>query len=391
MKARSNVADSALTQLGNEQDPPNTANPRVATFFARYPDPLGIKDGAYFCVALASMPVRGFGPKVALHIEDGKESIWLDPALMESLIVSIRFHRGRLARNLLMQHDEELMAVFGRVTGSSFPEFRRVPSSEEGTRTESADDESLTSYTIVEMTTQVVKPTETSWQACEPAPGVMGPTLTRCITALIQVVNAYRFAEKISIPAPARERIGPTITAATRHADPANGGWDSPADYVMNLFASWHQAVLHGTEQPDTMKRMGTYLRLESMDHPSIPSMQVQADLDSAFFHEGNFRATAIFAHSASEVLLDIALMGILFEEGKLARDAVSHFFNRPLKTRLLTDFHERIGGGLGHPAAIMRSTIGCRECSCFAIEWPMRATCLLMKKHKWHAMLTTL
>lgn len=51
-----------------------------------------------------------------------------------------------------------------------------------------------------------------------------------------------------------------------------------------------------------------------------------------------------MLAHSASEVLLDMALTGMLFEEG-IDPEAAAHSFDRPLKSRLLIEYCERLGG----------------------------------------------
>jgi hypothetical protein len=83
---------------------------------------------------------------------------------------------------------------------------------------------------------------------------------------------------------------------------------------------------------------------LQQINHPALPLMDLQYDINSAFHLEGNFRATVIFAHAASEVLMDTALLGMLYEEGISAAEAISAF-DRPLKSRVLGDFHERLGG----------------------------------------------
>jgi hypothetical protein len=172
----------------------------------------------------------------------------------------------------------------------------------------------------------------------------MGPTLTRCIEGLIQVVDAYRFAEKIPMPSPARERLGPEIVGATRAADPSQGGWDAQAEYVINSFATQGaRNFIVGTQSPDTLKKMSDYVTLATRGHPSIALAHLQAELDNAMF-DGNFRAVLMLAYTASEILLDLSLMGMLFDEGRKAKDAVG-CFTKPLKTRLLTEYHNRLGG----------------------------------------------
>jgi hypothetical protein len=325
--------------------PPPARVPRVATFYALYPETLGLADGTTFAIALGQ-PIRGFG-KIAMHLKDGEAPFWLDPKLSQWAAVSVRFHRAIHDRNFLQERESMLMSVVDSSAGSAFPEFERSlsdPDTGEARPSPSHDPTTGKEYTVVEMSTQLVMPEEEHWQACEPNSYVMGPTLTRCIEGLIRVVDAYRFAENIPMPSPARERLGPAIAAVTRAADPSQGGWDSPAQYVVNSFAT--QGARHfivGTQSPETLKRMAEYVTLTSRGHPSVAVINLQADLDNAMF-DGNFRVVLMFAYTASEILLDLSLMGMLFEEGKSAAEGVT-FFAKPLKTRLLAEYHDRLGG----------------------------------------------
>ena len=239
------------------------------------------------------------------------------------------------------------MSIVEVVTGNSFPEFasaRPDALPDETKAVSNYDPEAGKAYTVVEITTQLVTPEATHWQACEPNGYVMGPTLTRGIQGLMQIIDAYRFAEKIAMPSPARERLGPVIVAATRAADPAMGEWDAPAQYLINSFATQGaRNFIVGTQRQDTLKKMSDYITLATRNHPSIALGHLQADLDNAMF-DGNFRAVLMFAYTASEILMDLALMGMIFEEGQRAEDAAA-CFAKPLKTRLLNEYHDRLGG----------------------------------------------
>ena len=322
--------------------------PQVATFFARYPERLGLEDGTYYCL-IGKSRVVGFPARIALHLKEGSPIIWLNPSYHENLFVSVRFHRGRSQQSILAQHESELTAVVKSVAGDSFPFYEvTLPSDEPASNR--LDDDSSYAYSVVEMTTPLVVPRRSFWEASADYDAAMGPTLTRCIDALIQVINAYRFAEKIIIPSPARERIGPEIIAATRPADPEQGTFDT-SQYIYNLFAAHSQPSRVGKHTDITMVAMSEHITFESMGHPMIAPMRLQAELESAFYHDGNFISTVIFAHSASEVILDLGLMGMLFEEGRTAEESAT-CFNKPLKTRLLNEYHERIGGRWGSKGA---------------------------------------
>jgi hypothetical protein len=330
----------------NQVRPEPARVPRVATFFALYPEALGLENGTTFCIALKA-PLYGFA-KTAMHLREGDPPFWLDPRFSESLAVSIRFHRGERDKHVVDEHDELLTSVIQSVTGDSFPDWNNAPSDSIADLPDNSPEYDRSGgmvYTVVEMTTQLAFPEKSHWEACEPNDSIMGPTLTRCIDGLMQVIDAYRFAGKIAMPSPARERLGPGIVAATRAADPEQGSWDEPASYVINFFAT--QGARHfivGAQTPETLPEMSRYLALASLGHPAVALGNVQAELNNAMFHDGNFRAVLMFAHSASEILMDTALMGMLFEEGRTAEEAVSSFA-RPLKTRILTEYHVRLGG----------------------------------------------
>src|SRR6266704_7224021 len=98
---------------------PSDLTPRVATFFALYPDPVGLDDGAYFCASMAS-PVRGFPSRIALHFKDGDRTIWLNPKVSEFLFVSVRFHRGKRQQDYIVEHMAQLNEVVDRTRLSQF-------------------------------------------------------------------------------------------------------------------------------------------------------------------------------------------------------------------------------------------------------------------------------
>jgi hypothetical protein len=103
---RLEVAESVLGELrgagyAEGQEPVELVParvPRVATFFALYPETLGLNDGTVFCVALKA-PLRGFA-RTSIHLIEGKP-YWLAPQLSESLAVSVRFHRGKRSRDIV--------------------------------------------------------------------------------------------------------------------------------------------------------------------------------------------------------------------------------------------------------------------------------------------------
>jgi len=272
----------------------------------------------------------------------------LAPEAENRLVVSVKFHRWKRERNVVANAYADVMPVVRAVGGASFPPIVNKDGVPDDRVIEEVlsgnEDENLLSRTVIEMATQLVRPRDGYWEACPPDSDVMGPTLTRCIDATIQVVNAYRFAEKLMMRAPARERLGPVIIGATRAANPDEGGWDTPCHDVLNTFALYGNQGILRPPSDSVMDEMGRVLFLQGINHPMIPLMDLQTDLNTAFHLDGDFRATVIFSHCASEILLDTAILGMLFEEGRSPTDA-ARIFDKPLKTRLLTEYHERLGG----------------------------------------------
>jgi hypothetical protein len=314
--------------------------PRVATFFAIYPEPLGLADGQYFCTVTKEQ-IAGFPSEIALHLKDGERTIWLNPLFHESLFVSVRFHRGIHLQNLVGKHIRDLVTVVRAVGGTSLPAL------DTGVDEQAANDEATLGkdwYTVVEMTTPVVWSHGTHWEPCMPTDTIMGPTLTRCFDGLMRVINAYRLSQKILIPAPARERVGPTVISLTRRANPGQNGWDVPAREVINFFATYRWPSARDDENTFVSDAMSTYIMYETIGHPITALASVQAEMDTALYCEGNFRAVVMSTHTAGEVLVDIALAGMLYEEGKSIDEALA-VFSSPLKTRILNEYHDRLGG----------------------------------------------
>jgi hypothetical protein len=326
-----------MAVTSNDEPSKMNAVPRVATFFALYADPIGLVDGSYYALVLGQS-TRGFPSEIALHLKDGEPAIYLDPRMHDYLFVSIRFHRGRRRQDLIAEHTSELLRVVERVGDESLRELITV--AEEGP----ALDDEQSAYTVVEMTTPIVAPQGELLQPSSPTNEVMYYTLTRCLNELIRVLNAYRSAAKILIPAPSRERVGPMIISATRSPNPAQGvDWEVTS--VINSHAVARQPMLKGERDSSYLaKAMTEYLYYESIGDPALAIGNLQNEMDVALYHDGNYRGTVMSAHSASEVLMDTALMAMLFEEGKTPEVSGS-IFDKPLKSRLLTEYHERLGG----------------------------------------------
>lgn len=330
-----------------QDDEPTLVVPRVATFFAAIPEPLGLPNGAYLCNILHSL-TKGFPSTIALHLNTGRSPDFLADEAKDRLVVSVKFHRWRRDRNTVSSAYADVMPIVRSVGGPSFPPLPNASGEPDDRVIEDvlagSQNDAFSFRTVLEMSTQVVEPRNGYWEACAPDERNMGPTLTRCIEAAIRIINAYRFVEQLTMRAPARERIGPVIIGATRPADPADGGWDSPVHDVLNTYALFGSQGGTKVASEAAMERMSRILFLQEIGHPMMPLLDLQTNVNTAFHLDGDFRATVIFAHCASEVLLDTEVLSMMFEEARTPIQA-SAIFDKPLKTRLLTEYHERLGG----------------------------------------------
>ncbi|QGN58860.1 hypothetical protein [Nostocoides sp. HKS02] len=206
-------------------------------------------------------------------------------------------------------------------------------------------DDTWSSYTVVEMAIPLVKPFDhEQWQPASVEDSVMGENLTMCIEALLHLLDAYRLVTKTVMRPPARERLGPFILAGTRPAELSGDSWDHPPYQVLNVFALAGQPGIRRTATEAEIRRMSTYLHQKARRYPITAVLELQADGEAALEIAGDFRSSVMLYYSAGEVFLDLALMLMLWEEGKAASEAAL-VFDPPLLVRVRTEYHTRLGG----------------------------------------------
>lgn len=312
--------------------------PRLAYYFACYPEPLALPgEGAH----IVFLPEELIGyttlDRLVLHRNDDEDgALELDPSLAGGLFVSLRFHRGVRPKSRILEAEEDLLRVIQQVAPALAPAEEADPDPDH--------EDPWSIYTVVEMATPLVVPDGDRWVPAAPSDAVMGPNLTRCIEALIKTVSAYRLSENLSIPPPARERLGPWILGATRSADPAIGAWDDSGRMVINAFATPGQHGLPPEPPADIADRISRFLWSQGLDHPMTAVQELQADARTNLEQWGDFRSAILLLHTASEVLLDTFLMSMLWEEGVQALDA-ARVFAASLVTRVRNQYHTRVGG----------------------------------------------
>lgn len=355
--------------------PPTTAQeqaapPRLATYFACYPDSLALpSEGAAMVGWEEGMLGYTELGEIVLHYEDNDPVIGLPPALATELFVSIRFHRGHRQYSTITESLRDLLTVVHGVAPQLTEDAFSPDEAESG--------DPYAAYTVVEMVTPLVALRGGAWTSMGPSNEVMADSLTRCIDALRQIVNAYRLLENLPLSIPARERLGPMIMSATRPADPAQGGWDDAGSLVVNGFATAGRPVA-APARPNIQDDIGRFLYQHALGEPKLAAIELEADANAAL-NQGDFRSAVMLTHSASEVGLDGVLMALCWEEGMNAADTAAEFFP-PLLTRVRTRYHNRIGGNW---ATNRNPTLGRWHSQLVLLRHSVAHTGLLPERHQ--------
>jgi hypothetical protein len=198
--------------------------------------------------------------------------------------------------------------------------------------------------TVVEMVTIV--PSVTS--------GPQGDPFLRCLTCLIDVVDAYRISENARMARISYERIGPVILSYHRSLTAPYRWWGPTAmmlDHVNVKVADPEQLDV------DRLDRLLKILRNLRAGQPFAAWSELCRDRDYAFHIEGDYRRTVIQAALAVEVLVSSVIACLLWEEA---------FPNTPTEANLKTaatllakdaaplraELGKRIGGNWGSNAS---------------------------------------
>ena len=84
----------------------------------------------------------------------------------------------------------------------------------------------------------------------------------------------------------------------------------------------------------EELQRIRGHLHAEVLEHPLVAVAELQADARAALEQDGDTRAAVLLFHSASEVLLDQALMLMQWEDG-LTPERAATVFERSLSDRI--------------------------------------------------------
>jgi hypothetical protein len=307
--------------------------PRVVTFFVRCPDPLGLPEKAAQYIEGQQL-LSGFA-NVALHIDTDGTPVFLHSA-PDKMFVSARFHFGRRSKSLIYASLDEMNSVLSKV----LPADVGLELTKDETSSEQLD--AWATFSMAELTTPVAARDDGGvYTPCEPTEDVLAEAFERSVEALFLIIRAYRFSVKRVMHTPTRERLGQNFYVVTRKATPEGDYWDEPGRLMVNILGI--PAMRPAEIDADGIERLGMAVYSELFGHPMVPFSELQADARSSLA-DGDYRASVMLFHSASEVYLDTTLMLMQWEEG-LAPETAAEVFRRSLMERVRSQYHDRLGG----------------------------------------------
>lgn len=319
-------ADERWTSIADRE-------PRLAVFFVRCPDPLGFPGAASLCIQLSGN-LDGYGD-VALHLDlDGSAPV-VRPS-PSNMFVSVRFHTGRRVASLFDSSLREGRSVVSSVVPAA---VLRLP---DGSDEAGSEADQWSTFTMAELVTPLAAADgDGVYHPVVPGEQAMAEAFERSVEVLFLIVRACRNALKLPLDTPSRERLGPEFFEVSRRAGAGLEAWDETGGWVIN-------AESIPSSQPPLVdeaqvRQLTSGITMETTGHPAIGFTELRSEAAAALRH-GDYRAAVMLYHTASEVLLDVTLMLMQWEEGKMPAD-LAELFKRPLLTRVRSEFPPRLGG----------------------------------------------
>lgn len=305
--------------------------PHVITFFIRCPEVVAVPNGASQLIQLEP-PLTGFENTV-LHLAPDKTPFY-STEVAPTMFVSVRFHQGKREKSLFEISTGEMVSVLAPLMPDmGFEQLLENPFK---------GSDNITNYTIAELTTPIALPGEDGvFRPVQPDEGQEAECFERCLSALFMFLRAYRSSQNLRMHTPNRERLGPEIFSVVRSArfDPPE--WDGKARWILNTFAlppSPPKMI-----DDEGVQRLQHSLLAYAYGHPMNPVIDIMQEARSSL-SLGDYRASIMLSHTASEVFLDTALMLMQWEEG-LTPEQASEVFQKSLVERVRNQYHPRLGG----------------------------------------------
>jgi hypothetical protein len=294
--------------------------PRVIAFFIPLPEPLGISQGCTYSFDEGSV-IPNIEP-LPMFVKKGSAPV--PGRVSNQLIVSLKFWQ---AKSTFVQLIEQVLAVSRVLDQVRGP----LPNPHTG------DLDLECPLTVVEAVTQLTD---------ESHPGISA-AFDRCLERVNEVAFAYGLATRQALAPVTLRRLPPFITYMTRNA--LSDTWTATSAIDLGHYNEIRRLVPPELNA-ESQERMLSALSAMAIEDPVVPYLELSSEARRAFEREGDSRAAVIHSQAACEVLLDSVFLGLLWEEGMAASDAVAGFFspNSTLGGRLRRSdaYAARLGSG---------------------------------------------
>lgn len=166
--------------------------------------------------------------------------------------------------------------------------------------------------------------------------------LDHCLTRIQQVSTASGLVTGQSAKLVTREQLPLIIPMCQRNLD--GDVWSNFSMYQLhsNDVVRYAPATL----DEEGVSRLGHFLRATVRSEPLISYLDLRAEAERLLEREGDTRTSVIMLAASCEVLLDLLLLAMLWEDGSSAEVAADVFSNgNGIASRVKKLYAERIGG----------------------------------------------
>jgi hypothetical protein len=172
--------------------------------------------------------------------------------------------------------------------------------------------------------------------------GAISTALDLCIARIQQVSVASGLAAKQSLELLTHEKLPLSLPVCRRNL--AGTEWldffvyESQSNEIVRYVPADFDAEM--------LSRLGSFLQASARSEPIYGYLELQAEAGGLMFREGDTRTSVIMAATACEVILDLFLLALLWEQSVSASEAADLFKKEnTISRRVRKLYHPRVGG----------------------------------------------